>query len=59
MRPLAIDLCKGATNSRQRRGEIGDPCGVPTVTRERMLGAPWKTTVQVLGDKKVEIQSTI
>ena len=59
MRPLGTDMCKGATDSRNQRGEIGDPWGVPTETRKRMLGEPWKSRVQVLSDKKEETQSTM
>jgi len=51
-------MCRGAPYSRKRRGEIGDPWGVPSETGEKMLGEPWKTRVQVLSDKKKETQST-
>jgi len=40
MRPLGIDICRGATYKRKRRGEMGDPCGVPTETGEGRLGEP-------------------
>jgi len=59
MTPLGIDMCKGATYNSKRRGNIGEPCGVPTDTRAAVFGEPWKTRVQVLSHIKEEIQSTI
>jgi len=59
MRPLGIDMCREATYSRKRRGEMGAPWGVPTETGEEMLGEPWNTWVQVLSDRKEDTQSTI
>jgi len=59
MRPLGINMCRGATYSRKSRGEMGDPWGVPTETGEEMLGEPWKTRVQVLSERKEDTQSTI
>ena len=44
--PQHIVECRGATYIRKRRGEIGDPCGVPTRTRARRLREPWKSRVQ-------------
>jgi len=38
---------------------MGDPWGVPTQTREKRLGEPWKTRVQVLSDRQEDTQSTI
>jgi len=58
MRPLGIDICREATSRRPRRGEMGDPWGVPPETEEGRLGEPWKTRVQVLWDRKEDTQST-
>ena len=44
---------------RNKRGEMGEPSGVPNDTGAGVLGEPWKTRVQVLSDRKEEIQSTI
>jgi len=44
---------------RKSKGEMGEPCGVPTDTGAGVLGAPWKTRVQVLSSRKEEIQSTM
>jgi len=52
-------MCRGATYRGKRRGEIGDPWGVPTETGEKMLGEPWNPRVQVLSDRKEATQSTI
>jgi len=38
---------------------MGEPGGVPTETREEMLGDPWNTRVQVLSERKEDTQSTI
>jgi len=38
---------------------MGDPWGVPTETREEMLGEPWNTRVQVLSERKEDTQSTM
>jgi len=57
--PLGIDRCKGATYKKKRRGEIGNPWGVPTEAGEGRLGESWKTRVQVLSDRKEKTQSTI
>ena len=59
MRPFGIDMCRGATYRRKRRGEMGDPWGVPTETGEGRLGEPWNTRVHVLSDRKEETQSTM
>jgi len=61
MRPLGIDMSRGATYRRKRRGEIGDPWGVPTETRpgEERLGEPWNTRVHVYSDRKEDTPSTI
>jgi len=59
MRPLGIDMWRGATNRRKRRGEMGDPWGGPTETGEVRLAEPWKTRVQVLSDRKEDTQSTM
>ena len=37
MTPLGIRECMRAIYRRQRRGEIGDPCGVPTETGANAL----------------------
>jgi len=59
MHPLGIDICRGATYRRKRRGEMGDPWGVPTEPGVERLGEPWKTRVQVLSDRKEHTQSTM
>jgi len=59
MRPCGTVMCRRRTYGRQRRGDIGDPWGVPTETGERMLGESWKTSVQVLANKKAETQATM
>jgi len=59
MRPLGLDMCRGATYRRNRRREIGDPSGVPTESEKCILGEPWKTRVHVLSDKKEETQLTM
>jgi len=59
MRPLGIDICRGAMYRRKRSGEMGNPCRVPTETGARMLGEPSKTRVHVLSDRKEETQSTM
>jgi len=59
MRPLGIDKWREATYRRKTRGEIGEPWGVPTETREEMLGEPWNTRVHVLSETKEDTQSTI
>jgi len=48
---------RGETYRRNSKGEIGDPWGVPTETREERLGDPWKSRVHVLSDRKEETQS--
>ena len=40
MRPLGTDMCRGATSSRKRRGEMGDPWEVPTEPGEETLREP-------------------
>jgi len=57
MRPLGIDICRGATYRKKRRGEMGDPWGVLTESGEERLGEPWNTKVQVLSDRKEDTQS--
>ena len=59
MRPLGINMYSGATYKRKRRGEMGDPWGVPTEIWEGRLGEPLKTRVQVLFDRKEDTQSTL
>ena len=44
---------------RKRRGDRGEPWGVPTETGADMPGAPWKTSVHVLPVRKEETQSTM
>ena len=38
---------------------MGDPCGVPTSTRDLVPGAPWKTRVQVPSNRKEVTQSNM
>jgi len=52
-------MCRGETYKRKSRGEIGDPWGVPTKTREERLGDTWNSRVQVLSHRKEETQSTM
>jgi len=58
MKPLGINMCRGTTYRRKRRGEMGDPWGVPTGTGEERLGEPGNTRVHVLSDRKEDTQST-
>ena len=44
---------------RKRRGDSGEPWGVPTETGAGVLGAPWKTRVHFLPLRKEETQSTM
>ena len=44
---------------RKRRGDIGEPWGVPTETGVDTPGAPWKTSVHFLPMRKEETQSTM
>ena len=44
---------------RKRRGDSGEPWGVPTETGADMPGAPWKTSVHFLPVRKEETQSTM
>ena len=44
---------------RNRSGDIGEPCGVPTSTGVFVPGAPWKTRVQERSERKEVIQSTM
>ena len=44
---------------RKSRGDMGEPCGVPTSTGAFVPGAPWKTRVQERSERKEVTQSTI
>ena len=44
---------------RKRRGDSGEPWGVPIETGADMGGAPWKTRVHLLPVRKEETQSTM
>ena len=52
-------MWRGATYRRKRRGEMGDPWGVPTENGEDRLGEPWNTRVQVLSERKEDTQWTM
>jgi len=57
--PQGIVACRGVTWRMKRRGEMGDPCWVPTETGAGRLVEPRKTRVHNLSDRKGESQSTI
>jgi len=59
MRPLGIEMCRGGTYRRKRRGEMGEPWVVPTEPGEERLGEHCNTRVQVLSDRKEDTQLTI
>ena len=44
---------------RKRRGDRGEPWGVPTETGADTSGAPWKTRAHLLLVRKEETQSTM
>jgi len=41
------------------RGDIEEPCGVPTWTGEKVLGDPWNNRRQVRWERKEPIQDTM
>jgi len=45
--PLGITGCSGETYITKRRGEMGEPWGVPTATSEKILGEPWKSSLHM------------
>ena len=55
----AVPLCNGATYSTNRRGDMGDPWGVPTATFLKEFGAPWKRRRHDLSVRKVLIYAII
>jgi len=52
-------MCSDDTDMTNSRGEIGEPCGVPTWTGENVLGDPWNNKRQVLRERKEPIQDTM
>ena len=56
--PFGMSIWRGATYMRKRRGEIGDPWGVPTETGAGVFGEPVTTRVHVLSARNEETQST-
>ena len=52
MTPLGMAEWRGATSMRNSRGDMGEPCGVPTSTGALVPGAPWKTSVQERSERK-------
>jgi len=59
MTPLGTEMYNGATYMTKRRGEMREPRGVPADTGAVRLGEPCNTMVQVLAQRKEEIQSTM
>ena len=57
-KPWGREICKGETYITNNRGEIGEPCGVPTETGEKTLGEPWKRRRQDRPERKDLIQAT-
>jgi len=49
-------MSRGATYNKTRRGDIGDPWGVPTETGEGRLGEPCTIRVHDLSDRNEETQ---
>ena len=56
---VEVPLWRGTTYRTNRRGEMGEPCGVPTATFTKEFGAPWKRRRQDLPERKVLTQETI
>jgi len=53
---LDIDMCRGATYRRKRRGKISNPEGVPMETGEQWLPEPGNTSVHVLSHRNEDTQ---
>ena len=43
---------------RNSKGDVAEPCGVPTSTGALVPGAPWKSRVQEHSERKEVTQST-
>ena len=54
-----VPLWRGAMYRTNRRGEIGDPYGVPTATFTKEFGAPWKRRRQDLSERNALTHETM